>query len=63
VKRYSSYKNTGWTIDRLFMLVVEENPCISYKESLNKAKVILKELNKLNKQMHYNTKKNIIFTL
>lgn len=52
-----SFKNIGWTIERLHMLIVEENPCISYQEGLKKAKETLQELNRLNKNMFDNTKK------
>jgi hypothetical protein len=55
-KRYNHYENTGWNIDMLHMLIVEDNPCISYEDGINKAELVFKELNKVNNRQHYNHK-------
>ena len=57
LERRISYRNIGWTKDRLWLLIVDENPCISYKEGKKKANMVHKELNKMNFNSHYNTKK------
>lgn len=61
--KYNSYKNTGWTIDRLLIIIVEQNPCISYKDALEKATLTFNELNNLNNKTHYNNKKYFKYNL
>lgn len=58
-----SYKNMGWTIDKLLFLIVDENPCISYSDAFKKAKFFYKELNNLNKNMYNNNKKYFKYNL
>jgi hypothetical protein len=56
-KRYNSYKNTGWTVERLQKLILKDDPYLSFKDSEAKAKFLYKELNNMNNRINKNTKK------
>jgi hypothetical protein len=55
-KRYSSFKNTGWTVERLQRLILRDNPNITSIDCKLKAESIYNELERINKKMKRNTK-------
>ena len=56
-KSFDNYRNIGWDVKRVAKLYKKENPEWTDEECRQKAKIIVRELKRLDKAEHDNNKK------
>jgi predicted Zn-ribbon and HTH transcriptional regulator len=52
--KINSYKNTGWTVNKIIRLYQKEHPDWTYEECESKAKIVHRELKRMNDNMRNN---------